>query len=68
MSVDTPGDVWKLAQCVCTEKQLAALRHLNAGFSSRRAAAALGITREAYRDRLDGAFLKIRRATTPKEG
>jgi predicted transcriptional regulator len=55
-------DVWAIAERVCTSAQLEALRYKARGFSERRIASIIGITRPAVQDRLAGAFLKIRQA------
>jgi DNA-binding CsgD family transcriptional regulator len=55
-------DVWAIAESVCTANQLEALRLKAKGFSERRIASIIGITRPAVQDRLAGAFLKIRQA------
>lgn len=64
MSVAKPSDedVWAIAERVCTANQLEALRLKAKGFSERRIASIIGITRPAVQDRLAGAFLKIRQA------
>jgi len=64
VSVAEPSDedVWAIAERVCTPNQLEALRLKATGFSERRIASIIGITRPAVQDRLAGAFLKIRQA------
>ena len=62
MSAGTSEDIWAIAERVCTGAQLEALRYKAAGFSERRIASIIGITRPAVQDRLAGAFLKIRKA------
>jgi DNA-binding CsgD family transcriptional regulator len=64
VSVAEPSDedVWAIAERVCTRAQLEALRYKAAGFSERRIASIIGISRPAVQDRLAGAFLKIRQA------
>jgi hypothetical protein len=62
VSAVTSEDIWAIAERVCTGAQLDALRLQAAGFSERRIASIIGITRSAVQDRLAGAFLKIRQA------
>ena len=64
MSVAEPSDadVWAIAKRVCTRSQLEALHYKAAGFSERRIASIIGISRSAVQDRLEGASLKIRKA------
>jgi DNA-binding CsgD family transcriptional regulator len=55
-------DFRALAESVCTEKELEALRLTAAGYSQRRIAEVLGVGRQAVRDRLASAARKIRQA------
>jgi DNA-directed RNA polymerase specialized sigma24 family protein len=63
VSVAEPSDadVWAIAERVCTRAQLEALHYKAAGFSERRIASIIGISRTAVQDRLEAAFLKIRK-------
>lgn len=55
-----PESVRVAAQARCTPKQLDALKLAAAGYSSRRGARILGISRDAYRARLDAGLDKLK--------
>jgi predicted DNA-binding protein (UPF0251 family) len=52
-------EFWELAQRVCTEREVEALRLKSLGFSERSAAKRLGISRSSFGDRLDSAERKL---------
>lgn len=51
----------RIAEEVCTPKEIAALRLVASGLSQRATARALGATRGAIRSRIESAAVKIRR-------
>lgn len=57
-----PRELVELAEATCTAKELDALKLKAAGVSNRGISRALGISSATGRDRLERAFVKIRRA------
>jgi predicted DNA-binding protein (UPF0251 family) len=57
--VTEEDDTWAIAEQVCTPAELEALRLERRGLSQRAIGYALGITREAVRDRLNRAARRI---------
>jgi len=59
---DVPDRLVEVAERVCTDRQLEALRLASHGYGYRRSGKILGISASAVSDRLQNAYLNIQRA------